>query len=649
MATTKKWYKVLDNKKTLPEGRVQTVTAGHQGICLTHYDGKFSALDNKCPHQGGPLGEGSIENGMLRCPWHGWDFHPCTGMPPGGFDDGVDTFEVKEEGDEIFVAVQEEDTHQDTISDVMVETMVNWGVNTGFGMVGHSNLGVADAMMRQEQKGNFQFFGIRHEGAAAFAASAYGKLMGKPAVCFGIAGPGATNMFTGMWDAKVDRAPLLALSGQINTQVLGTGAFQEVDLVGAFQTVAHFNHSVQQNSQHSELMSLAIKSALLNRDVSHITFPDEVAFMPKPEGEKAQTPEGRITPMNISPPRQMIAKAVDMLTASKMPAIIVGHGARFHMEAITAFAKALNCPVITTFKAKGLIADTHELGCGVLGRSGTPIASWFMNESDVLLVFGASFSNHTGITPKKPIIQVDYDPTALSKFHKVDAALWGEISETLNILEEDTKGKLNTVDRRPEIAERWAIWREEKASRLKDESEIGLSSIAVFEAMNKVTPDNAVIAVDVGNNTYSFGRYFEPKNQSILMSGYLGSIGFSLPAAMGAWAAQGKERPIWSVSGDGGFGQYLGEMMTLVKYNMNIKHVLLNNSELGKISKEQKAAELDVWKTSLHNVSFAKYAENCGALGIRVTKREELLPALEQLKAHNGPALLEIITDPSLI
>ena len=649
MAITKKWYSVLKDKNTLPEGRVQTVTAGHQGVCLTHYKGKFSALDNKCPHQGGPLGEGSIENGMLRCPWHGWDFDPCSGLPPGGYDDGIQTFEVKEEGDEIFIAIEEEEIHQDTISDVMIETMVNWGVDTGFGMVGHSNLAVADAMMRQEQKGKFKFFGIRHEGAAAFAASAYGKLTGKPAVCFGIAGPGSTNMFTGMWDAKVDRSPMLTLSGQVNTQVMGTGAFQEVDLVGAFQTVANFNHSVQQNSKHSELMSLAIKSALLNRDVSHITFPDEVAFMPKPAGEEAQTPEGRITPMNISPPRQMVAKAVDMLENSKMPAIIVGHGARFHMKAITAFAEKLNCPVITTFKAKGQISDGHDLGCGVLGRSGTPIASWFMNESDLLVVFGASFSNHTGITPKKPIIQVDYDPAALSKFHKVDAALWGEISETLALIEEQTAGKLSTVDRRTEIAERWAIWKEEKASRLKDESKIGLSSISVFEAMNKVVPKNAVIAVDVGNNTYSFGRYFEPKNQSILMSGYLGSIGFSLPAAMGAWAAQGKDRPIWSVSGDGGFGQYLGEMMTLVKYNMNIKHVLLNNSQIGKIAKEQKAAELDVWKTSLHNANFAKYAENCGALGIRVTKLEELLPALEQLKAHNGPALLEIITDATLI
>jgi len=650
MAETKKvWYKVLDNKKELPEGRVKTVTAAHQGICLTHFEGKFSALDNKCPHQGGPLGEGSIENGMLRCPWHGWDFHPCTGLPPGGFDDGVQTFEVKEEGDSVFIALEEEMPHVETISDVMMETMVNWGVNTVFGMVGHSNLGVADAMRRLEKQGKLQYFGIRHEGAAAFAASGYAKLTGKPAACFGIAGPGSTNMFTGMWDAKVDRAPLLALSGQVDTHVLGTGAFQEVDLVRAFQTVAEFNHSVQEHSRHSEMMSLAIKSALLKRDVSHITFPDEVAFTAKPADEKAQTPEGRITPMNISPPKQMLDKAVGMIAKSKRPTIIVGHGARFQMESIISFAEKLNCPVITTFKGKGLIPDAHELGCGVLGRSGTPIASWFMNESDLLIVFGASFSNHTGITPKKPLIQIDFDPMALSKFHKIDAALWGEISETLSLIEDASTGNINTIDQRGEIAERWSIWREEKESRLKDQGAKGLSSIAVFDVMNKITPANAVIAVDVGNNTYSFGRYFEPKNQSILMSGYLGSIGFALPAAMGAWAAQGNERPIWSVSGDGGLGQYLGELMTLVKYNMKIKHVLINNSELGKISKEQRAAEVDVWQTSLHNPNFADFANNCGALGIRVEHASELEAAMIKLRDHDGPALLDIVCDVNLI
>lgn len=647
MKTSKKWFEVLDNKDRLPEGRVQTVIAGHKNLCLTHYKGKFSALDNKCPHQGGPLGEGTIENGMLRCPWHGWDFDPCTGQSPGGFEDGQETFPVKEQDGAIFVQLDEEEPHEDTVSDVMVETLVNWGVDTVFGMVGHSNLGVADAFRRQQEKGKLKYFGIRHEGAAAFAASGYAKLTGKPAVCFGIAGPGATNMYTGMWDAAVDRVPLLAISGQVDTQVVGTGAFQEVDLVKAFDSVATFNHAVHANSDHSNLAALAMRHALIKREVSHLTFPDEVAFSKKTKGSKAKTPVNRITPFNISPPSQMVDDALDLINKAKRPVIIVGHGAQFEMPAIIDYAEKLNCPVITTFKGKGLIPDNHPLGCGVLGRSGTPIASWFMNESDLMIVLGASFSNHTGITPKLPIIQVDFDPMALSKHHKVDVALWGEISETVNIFKQRTLSK-NRKDHRPEIAERWAIWKEEKASRLKDCGN-ALSSIAVFDAMNQITPENAVIAVDVGNNTYSFGRYFEPKAQSVLMSGYLGSIGFALPAAMGAWAATGKNRPIWSVSGDGGFGQYMGELNTLVLYNMNIKHILLNNSELGKISKEQRASEVDVWQTRLSNPNFAKYAENCGALGIRVEKLEDLMPAMKKINEHNGPALLEIMTDASLI
>ncbi len=642
------WHKVLENKNDLAEGRIMTVTAGQKQIALSHFEGKFCALDNSCPHQGGPLGEGSIENGILRCPWHGWDYHPCTGKAPG-FDDGVEPYKVKEEDDAIYVGLMEEQPHQPTISDVMMETMVNWGIDTVFGMVGHSNLGVADAMRRLKEKGKLQYIGIRHEGAAAFAASGYAKLTGKPAACFGIAGPGATNMFTGMWDAKVDRVPLLALSGQVNTQVLGTGAFQEVDLVKAFQAVADFNHSVQINSKHAELMTQAIRHAIIKREVSHITFPDEVQFTAKPQNEEAQTPEGRLTPFTISPPEEMLEKASKLIENSKRPVIIVGHGARYSMPAIIKMAEMMNSPVITTFKAKGLIADSHPLGCGVLGRSGTPIASWFMNESDLLIVFGASFSNHTGITPKKPIIQVDYDPMALSKFHKIDVALWGEIEVTCKLFQQNLSGKINTTDQRSEVTSRWKIWRDEKDNRLKDERGKGISSIAVFDAMNRITPENAVITVDVGNNAYSFGRYFESKNQSVLMSGYLGSIGFALPAAMGAWAAVKNTRPVWSVSGDGGLGQNLAEITTLVKYNMPIKHILINNSELGKISKEQRTSELEVWQTGMHNPNFAEFATNCGALGIRVEKRENLEAAMQKIKDHDGPALLDVVCDVSLI
>ena len=321
------------------------------------------------------------------------------------------------------------------------------------------------------------------------------------------------------------------------------------------------------------------------------------------------------------------------------------------MAEIIALAEHLKCPVMTTFKGKGQIPDKHPLAGGVLGRSGTPVASWFMNECDVILALGASFSKHTGITHKKTIIQVDFDPLALSKFHKIDCQLWGEISVTVKALRLALAGHLAAADQQSELAERWAIWRKEKAKRLQEDRGNGVSSIAVFDAMNRFAPANAVMCVDVGNNAYSFGRYYESKaNNTFLMSGYLGSIGFAYPAAMGAWAAVGHERPIVAVAGDGGFVQYLGEITTAVKYKMQIKLILLNNGELGKISKEQRAAELEVWKTSLHNPHFAQYAHSCGALGIRVSQKgEELDKAMQQVFAHDGPAVLEIMTDVGLI
>jgi pyruvate oxidase len=647
------WLKVLDLDE-LPEGRVKTAVAGHTGLAMTNVDGKISALDNKCPHQGGPLGEGSIENGLLRCPWHGWDFNPCTGKPPGGFDDGVATYPVEERKDGYYVGLPPEMVHERTASDLIVETLVNWGVQSVFGMVGHSNLGLADALRIQEENGKLTFYGIRHEGAAAFAVSAYGKLTGRLAACLSIAGPGATNLLTGLWDANVDRAPALALTGQVDTQVLGPGAFQEVDLVAAFGKVAQWSQSVLHNSRYAELANLACKSALLNRGVSHLIFPDEVQTLPVGEDTPAGSPEGRVASREIAPPSDALAKAVAMLSQAKRPTIIVGHGARFNMDAITAFAETLQCPVITTFKGKGLISDHHPLGCGVLGRSGTPIASWFMNEADCLLVLGASFSNHTGITPKKPTIQVDYDAMALGKFHGVDVPVWGEIGVTVGLLREALSSH-GAMDQRSEISERWELWRAEKENRMKDDFGHGLNSALIFESLNQVVPDDTIIAVDVGNNAYSFGRYFECNRQSILMSGYLGSIGFSLPAAMGAWAAtqendpKFKGRPVVSVSGDGGFGQYMAEVSTAVKYGMNITHVLLNNHELGKISKEQKAGNWDVWQTTLHNPNFSKYVENCGGLGIRVTDPSKLEDALRTALQYKGFALVEIMSDAELV
>jgi len=336
--------------------------------------------------------------------------------------------------------------------------------------------------------------------------------------------------------------------------------------------------------------------------------------------------------------------------------VVVGHGARFDMPAIVDLAEALGAPVLTTFKAKGQISDRHPLGAGVLGRSGTPVASWLMNESDLLVVFGASFSNHTGIASYKPIIQVDFDPMALGRFHPVAVPVLGHVGVTADLLRRRLGPSgppmepptVERADQRADVAERWAIWRAEKKRRALDDRGHGIGSAALFASLSAAVDTDAVVAVDVGNNTYSFGRYFECTAQSVLMSGYLGSIGFGFPAAMGAWAAA-PDRQIVAVTGDGGFGQYLAELTTAVKYDMNITHVLLDNSMLGKIAKEQRAADFDVWQTSLHNPDFAEYARICGALGMRVERADQLEEALARALAHPGPALVHVLADSELI
>jgi len=637
------WHKVAELDE-IPEGRVKTATAGEQSIALSHFNGEYGALENRCPHQGGPLGEGSIENDCLRCPWHGWDFNPLTGT--GKQADTV-TFPVEVRDDGVYVAVEEVVEEVRTVSDVMVETMVNWGVTHVFGMVGHSNLGVAEAIRKQEEEGKLTYIGIRHEGAAAFACSGFAKLTGRPAACLAIAGPGATNLLTGLWDAKVDRAPVLALTGQVNTQVFGPGAFQEVDLAAAFESVAAFSQTVLPNSKHAELMNLALKTAIVERNVGHLIFPDEVQVIER-KGVDASGPEGRLAAVEMAPATSALTAAAELIEKSARPAIIAGYGARDAMEEVVRLAEKLDAPVLTTFKAKGLIPDHHPLAAGVLGRSGTPIASWFMNEADLLLVFGASFADHTGIEESKPIVQVDFERMALGKSHKVDVPVWGEIGATAAALCERLPEESVATDRRAEVAERWKLWRAEKESRAAADNGRGINSAAIFAALTAAAPDDAVIAVDVGNNTYSFGRYFECKRQAVLMSGYLGSIGFGFPAAMGAWAAA-PDRAIIAVTGDGGFGQYMGELTTAVKYGMNITHVLLNNGELGKISKEQRAGGWQVWQTSLRNPNFAEFARNCGARGIRVEDPAALEDAIRVGLAYDGPALIEIIADAELM
>jgi thiamine pyrophosphate-dependent acetolactate synthase large subunit-like protein len=378
--------------------------------------------------------------------------------------------------------------------------------------------------------------------------------------------------------------------------------------------------------------------------VAHLVLPDEVQV--QASDGMARAAVGRVSARRQPSDPAQLSEAVRLIGEARRPVLVVGHGAVDAGREVVELAEHLGAPVLTTFRAKGLVPDSHPLGAGVLGRSGTPVASWLMNESDLVIAVGVSFSHHTGVADYKPIVQVDDTPSAIGRFHAVTAPVLGDAAVVLPQLLVATPAGDDA--QRRDLAERWQLWRDEKARRRTEDRGRGLNAAAVFDALGRHLPHEAVVCVDVGNHAYSLGRYLESAGQPVLMSGYLGSIGFGYPAAIGAWAAD-PSRPVVAVTGDGGYGQYAMELTTAVKYGIPVKHVLLDNHGLGKISKEQVAGDFPVWQTSLVNPDWAAFARLCGATGLAARSAPELDNALSALFAADGPALLAIEQDGELV
>ena len=630
------WFKVAPSD-VLGLNEVTVVQAGHHTIALSLTEDGWGAIGNRCPHQGGPLGEGMIEGPWLTCPWHGWEYDPITGEVPGGFDDAVPSYPVEVRDDGIYVGVVEPDEHDRTFMTQLVDHLVAGGVEVVFGMVGHSNLGFADALRAAEQRGDLTYIGIRHEGAAAFAASSYGKLTGKPAVAFAIAGPGATNLYTGMWDAKLSTTPMLAITGQIPTRQLGTRAFQEVPLNEALGPVAGWSKRLSA-SDTPRVATDMVHYAVTQRDVAHLVLPDDVQTLPPVDDHE---PGPQPIPNALPLAEGDMATIGELIDGAENPLFVVGRGGAPHAASIIELAEHVDAAMVTTFPAKGCIPETHDLSTGVLGRSGTPVSAAMQTMSDLIVVFGGGMAPHTGITPKRPVVRIDTDHLAARRnTPNVEVFAMADADEAARALRTVTEER-SRPELRSWIADRKEWWRERKASRRGLDVDGRLTNAAVFGALEAEIPPNAVVALDVGNTTYSFGRYFEASGQRIAMSGWLGSIGYALPGAIGAALAH-PDRTIVAIAGDGGFGQYAMELATVAKYGLNVKVLVLRNDELGKITAEQQLADTHVWSTSLVNPSFAGMAETLGMFGRSVATADELTSGMAALFAHDGPGLIEI-------
>jgi pyruvate oxidase len=532
----------------------------------------------------------------------------------------------------------EEKTRGTTVSDVLMEQIAEWGVQYVFGVPGTSTLGVVEAIRKNNK---VQYIQVRHEQVAAFMASAYGKLTGNVAACLTVSGPGATNLATGLYDARLDHSPVLVLSGMVARQYIGPGSLQEIDQHSYFEPICVFNKTLMIPEQTTMLATLAVKHALLDRGVSNIGIPNDVQKM---HYETRILPfEGRMPNMTFGQEGPLVEKAAKIIDQAERPAIIAGFGAMGQGTKLLKLATKISSPIVTTFRAKGIIDEDNALYAGSHGGIGSTAAATLVRNADLLIVIGSSFSEFTQI-PEKKTVQIDINMKMIAKKYPVEVGLLGNSAVLIPKLTEKAKEKQNTkyLNEITQLKQEWL-------KQLQREAVGSLKPIRppyIMKVLNEKIADNAVISLDVGENCWWFGRNFQMKRtQKMVMSGYLATMGFGLPGAMAAAVAY-PDRQIVCIAGDGGFSMVMADFLTVLKYQMPVKVFVLNNQSLGMIKQEQKVEGYHIWQTELYNPNFADFAEHSGGVGIKVTEPGELEAAVDKALSAKKPVIVDIDTDP---
>jgi pyruvate oxidase len=529
---------------------------------------------------------------------------------------------------------------QRLVADVIVEQLVEWGVEYVYGIPGETSLQIVDAIRRSDQ---IRFILVRHEEVAAFMASAVAKLTGGLGVCLSIAGPGATNLVTGLYDAKMDRAPVLALTGQVGLQFLGLGSFQEIDQHALFEAVADFNEVIDSPEQVTELLTLAMKRAIVQRGVAHLGIPTNVQTLPVLPTVKAKPKEGRLPDLRLMPHQQLITAAANIIDAAERPVLFVGYGARGLRDSVLQLAEKLDAPIATTYKAKGVISEDHSLALGVMGNIGTDPAKRVVFGADLLVTFGCSYSENTAIPSHIPQVQVDLEPIMIGRKFPVSVGLVGDAGLVVPALREKVTEKhaAGYLDQVRRLKKRW----EQKKRQEITSDAPPVRGPQVMDALQEVIDRDAIIANDVGDNALWFARNFVATDQEILISGYVGSMGFGLPAALAAQLVY-PDRQVVCTTGDGGFTMVMGDFATAVSNELPITVVMLDNAKLAMIEHEQDEAGVPHFATDLQRIDFASYADSCGGKGFTVERPQDLKGALKEALCLKIPTLVDIITDP---
>jgi pyruvate oxidase len=525
-----------------------------------------------------------------------------------------------------------------TAGEKLIELLIEWGVDHIYGMPGDSINSIIEPLRKAKDK--LKFIQVRHEEAGALAAAAYAKLTGKIGVCTAIAGPGAIHLLNGLYDAKLDRVPVLAIAGQVESDLLGTDSFQEVNLERMFDDVAVYNQRIMSAEQLPAVLNQAIRTAYAKRGVAVLTVPDDI---PRFEVKKeARVTSHFVVKQEIFPNQCDLEKAKEIIEQAERPIILAGRGTHGIRDTLLAFAEKIAAPIVLTLPGKGAIPDKHPYCLGGLGLIGTKASYEGMQETDTLIMIGTSFP-FTGFLPENAkTIQIDIDPAQIGKRYPVDVGLAGEAGKTLEWLSERLKCKENRsfLEKSQERAKNWL----DKLEQQEEDNSVPIKPQRVIHELQKVVPDDAILSVDVGNVTVWMARHFHMTHQRFIISSWLATLGCGLPGAIAGGIAYPNKK-VFAICGDGGFGMTMADFLTAVKYKLPIVVIILNNHKIAMIKFEQEVMGNIEYGTDLHNPNFAQYAETCGGVGFRVEDPSELLPALQKAVMLDKPCIIDVTVD----
>ena len=536
------------------------------------------------------------------------------------------------------------------ISDLIVERLIEWGVDTIFGFPGDGVDGFFESLRTHADK--LKFIQVRHEEAAAFAAVGYAKYTGRLGVCCATSGPGGVHLLNGLYDAKCDQQPVLAITGHTFSDLIGMDYQQDVDLDKLFMDVSVFNERVMSAPHAVNVVDMAVRTAYGRRGVSHICIPKDIQEWPVSDKHRSNanpahhSGDWRVTP-SAKPAQSLIQAAADVINKGSKVVIFAGRGALGCSEELAQLAETVGGPVVKPLLGKAVLPDRSPYTTGGLGLLGTAPSVDAMEECDTLIMIGTSYP-YMEFLPKPgqaKCVQIEIDPTRIGLRHQVDVGLVGDAKTTLTALLPLLKAKNQKfLKKSQERMKDWFELMEERGTR----KDMPMKPQVVTYTLNQLLKDDAIVSSDSGTiATWTARTWIFGATMQFSLSGSLATMANGLPYSIGAAVAY-PGRQVVCVVGDGGLTMLMGEIATLVKYKLQVCVIVIKNNVLGQIKWEQMILEGNPeFGVELQPIDFAMVATACGAKGFTIERPEDAESVLRQALAHDGPTVVQAVVDPN--